>query len=131
MATDMDMPAGKDAVTVRLIQHILDMPEDRQLSLLHHIETTMPTPRSSGERESRRQPYVNEVEFQAKGKTCTGISKNISTDGIFIKTDEPLSVGQTILLNIPFTNKNQIIRVPAHVVRTTHEGAGVAFLRSE
>lgn len=127
--TDIERPTEADNVTVRLIRLILDMNEDQQITLLNRLENMQGSPIKSGERESIRRPYVNSIEFFVKGRSCMGVSQNISSTGIFIKTDEPVSIGQTILLSIPFTNNQKYIRIPAQVVRTTHKGIGIEFLK--
>ncbi|MFZ5569035.1 MAG: PilZ domain-containing protein [Thermodesulfobacteriota bacterium] len=127
--TDTDQQMEEEDVTVRLMRIILGMTEEQRMALLSQLQAIQSSPSKSGERESIRKPYVNSIEFFIKGRACMGVSQNISSNGIFIKTDEPVSIGQTIILSIPFTNNQKTIRVPAHVVRTTHKGIGVEFLR--
>ncbi len=127
--SDMDRQKEEKDVTVRLIRMIAGMTEEQRAALLSQLEAMQGSPSKSGERGNIRKPYVNSIEFFVKGRSCMGVSQNISSNGIFIKTDEPISIGQTIILSIPFTNNQKYIRIPAHVVRTTHKGIGVEFLR--
>jgi len=49
---------------------------------------------------------------------------------MFIKTNEQVvSVGNIILLHIPYTDNKKIIRIPAEIVRKDSNGIGVEFLK--
>jgi len=119
----------KEAVTVRLIRHILNLSEDRQRMLLKQLEDPSFFSEEFGERDDIRKTYVNEIEFESKGRSCKGISKDISSGGMFIKTDEKFAVGNTVLLNIPFTDNRNRLRIPAEVVRAASDGIGVEFFK--
>jgi len=119
----------KEAVTVRLIRHILNLSEDQQRTLLKQLEDPSFFSEEFGERDDIRKTYVNEIEFESKGRSCKGISKDISSGGMFIKTDEKFAVGNTVLLNIPFTDNRNRLRIPAEVVRAASDGIGVEFLK--
>jgi hypothetical protein len=120
----------KEAVTVRLIKHILEMSEQQQTTLLKQLEDPSFFPGGFGERDDIRRPYINEIEFESKGCLCKGASQDISGGGMFIKTTEKFSVGNTIVLKIPFTDNQKKIRVPAEIVRIASDGIGVEFLKA-
>jgi hypothetical protein len=120
----------KVAVTLRLIEHILKLSEEQQTILLKQLEDPSLFTGGYGERDDVRRSYVNEVEFESKGRLCRGFSQNISGGGMFIRTDEKFSVGNTIVLKIPFTDNQKRIRVPAEIVRVASDGIGVEFLRA-
>jgi len=120
----------KEAVTVRLIKHILEMSEQQQTTLLKQLEDPSFFSGGFGERDDIRRPYINEIEFESKGRLCKGVSQDISGGGIFIKTDEKFSIGNTIVLKIPFTDNQKQIRVLAEVVRIAADGVGVEFLKT-
>jgi len=120
----------KEAVTVRLIKHILEMSEQQQTTLLKQLEDPSFFSSGFGDRDDIRRPYINEIEFESKGRLCKGISQDISSGGMFIKTDEKFSVGNTIVLKIPYTDNQKHIRVPAEIVRISSNGIGVEFLKA-
>lgn len=53
--------------------------------------------------------------------------QDISGSGIFIKTTEPLSIGQEIAMTFKFPKSQKPIMVTGEVVRTTRSGAAVEF----
>ncbi len=120
----------KEAATVRLIKYILEMSEQQQTTLLKQLEDPSFFSGGFGERDDIRRSYINAIEFESKGRLCKGVSQDISGGGIFIKTDGKFSVGNTIVLKIPFTDNHKHIRVPAEIVRIASDGIGVEFLKS-
>ena len=126
---NFDQELGKDSVTVRLIKKLLDMPEEQQLSLLKQLDETLITDQSSNDRDDTRKSFKETIHFTVKDRNYTGISEDISSGGMFIKTEDCFSVGQSIIINIPLTNKQKHIKVPAEIVRVMPEGIGVEFLK--
>jgi Tfp pilus assembly protein PilZ len=70
------------------------------------------------------------VHYAANRRILKGTSKNISFSGILIKTENKLSVGQTIILSLPSKTKNSL-QIKGEVVWSGAEGFGVKFLRNE
>jgi Tfp pilus assembly protein PilZ len=48
---------------------------------------------------------------------------------MFIQTDETFSVGQMIMLSIPYTNGEKHVKVAAEIVRVNDQGIGVEFVK--
>ncbi len=126
---DFDQESGKDSVTVRLIKKLLDMSEEQQLSLLKQLDETSVTNQSSNDRDDTRKNFRETIHFTMKDRNYTGISEDISSGGMFIKTEDSFSVGQSIIINIPLANKQKHIKVPAEIVRVMPEGIGIEFLK--
>jgi hypothetical protein len=53
--------------------------------------------------------------------------QDISGSGIFIKTAQPLSIGQEIAMTFKFPRAKKPIMVTGEIVRTTRTGAAVEF----
>ena len=128
---DTDDQLGKDSITVRLITLILDMPYDRQLSLLKQLEEIPMTTFDVSDRDDKRKSYSSIVSFTAKDRTYKGASKDLSSGGMFIETNESFSVGEIITVTIPFADKKRNIKVPAEIMRIIDEGIGVKFIKKE
>lgn len=126
---DFDQEAVKESVTVRLIRMLLDMTEDQQLSLLNQLEEASFADQSTSDRDDNRKSFMETIYFTLKGRSYEGISEDISTGGMFIRTEGAFSVGQTIIVTIPLAKKRKQIKVPAEVVRVMPEGIGVEFLK--
>lgn len=126
---NFDQELGKDSVTVRLIKKLLDMSEEQQLSLLKQLDGTSVTNQSSNDRDDTRKNFKETIHFTMKDRNYTGISEDISSGGMLIKTEDSFSVGQSIIINIPLANKQKHIKVPAEITRVMPEGIGVEFLK--
>lgn len=126
---DFDQESGKDSVTVRLIKMLLDMTEDQQLSLLKQLEETSFADQFTSDRDDTRKSFKETIHFTLKDRKYAGISEDISSGGMFIRTEDTFSVGQVIIVNIPLANKQKRIKVPAEIVRVMPEGIGVEFLK--
>jgi hypothetical protein len=126
---NFDQESEKDSVTIHLIKKLLDMSEEQQLSLLRQLDETSVINQSSNDRDDNRKNFKEMIHFTVKGRNYTGISEDISSGGMFIKTEDSFSVGQSVIINIPLTKKQKHIKVPAEIVRVMPEGIGVEFLK--
>lgn len=139
---NFDQELGKDSVTVRLIKKLLDLSKEQQLSLLKQLDETSVTDQSSTDRNDTRKHFKETIHFTdprkrfketihftVKDRNYTGSSEDISSGGMFIKTEDSFSIGQSITINIPLTNKQKHIKVPAEIVRVMPEGIGIEFLK--
>ena len=99
------------------------------LSILKQLDETSATDQSSNDRDDTRKRFKEAIHFIVKDRNYTGISEDISSGGMFIKTGDSFSVGQSIIINIPLANKQKHIKVPAEIVRVLPEGIGIEFLK--
>ena len=51
--------------------------------------------------------------------------QNVSSSGVFIKTDQQLPVGEEIAVSFTFPDSGNQVNATGKVVRTTHSGMGV------
>jgi Tfp pilus assembly protein PilZ len=76
-------------------------------------------------RKQPRKPFFRTVQFRTpKGKT-EGRTKNISTTGVFIATEEKLEVGQSIKLSLPL--KGKTAKILGQIVWLNEDGFGLKF----
>jgi hypothetical protein len=118
-----------EPVITRLLRLILDMKEDEQYHLLRQLEDRAFSGETATDRQDTRKPYKTTIEFFSREKKYHGFSRDISSSGMFIITNELFSVGQTVSLKISFANNDRFIKVPAQIVRVTEDGIGVEFLK--
>ena len=78
-------------------------------------------------RKHQRKKTSKFINYTADNRFYTGLIKDISKTGIFIKTEDSFPFGQTLMLAIPFSNKNKNTIVNGEVVRSSREGFGVKF----
>ncbi|MDP2645249.1 MAG: PilZ domain-containing protein [Desulfobacterales bacterium] len=81
-------------------------------------------------RKYKRNKYPREVVFTVEGVEYHGFIDNMGAAGLFIRTDESLSVGKAVELTFPLSNKANQVKFFAEIVRTTDDGIGVTFLKS-
>lgn len=127
--SESEMEFGKDSVTLQLIRLILDMSYDRQLALLKQLEEIPVATLEVAERDDARKSFSGDISFSVQGEYYRGTSEDISSGGMFIKTDDEFSVGQVAIVTIPFSNKKKYVKVPAEIVRIKEDGIGVKFLK--
>ncbi len=74
-----------------------------------------------------RKPYVMLVDYEIEHGSYRSSILDISVGGVFIETNEPITVGQELLLSFSFRNAQVPLKVRGSVVRKTPEGVGVKF----
>jgi Tfp pilus assembly protein PilZ len=120
---------GSEGITIQLIRRILDMPYDRQVSLLMQLDDASLTGLETADRDEKRKNFTSNVSFTVQGVDYTGVSEDISAGGMFIRTDESFILGQTMVLTILYTNRKKQAKIPAEIVRVKEGGIGVRFLK--
>lgn len=75
-----------------------------------------------------RIPCSTAVAYATQTLSNIEYIQDISAWGVFIRTKEPVSVGEDITMTIPpQTGSNSSIKIIGEVVRTTPKGIGVKF----
>jgi len=83
-------------------------------------------------RDNPRKAIAIPVKFEFENRTYEGTTENVSSDGVSVKTNDPVMVGQKITINIPLKRKGKIARLHGKVSWSNPEGFGVKFTpRSE
>ena len=77
-------------------------------------------------RKHSRVPYNKNVLFSTQKGTHAGRTKNISSQGLFIATEENLEVGQSLKLNLPLKN-DKTAEILGQIVWLNEEGLGLKF----
>jgi hypothetical protein len=111
-------------VTTRLITIILEMSLTERVELLEELEN------SRHRRSRRKYPraiYLSEVEIYAQGRSQRGVIKNMTPEGMFIRTDRILFKGEPIKVTFKLPNSEDLIQISAVVVRNLPDGIGIKF----
>ena len=82
---------------------------------------------ASEKRRYKRTACALTAEFDVNEWTYKGVICDISLGGSFIKTNEPISVGQKISLTLVSQSLGKSIAVGGKIVRRSQEGIGVEF----
>jgi uncharacterized protein (TIGR02266 family) len=80
-----------------------------------------------GDRKDLRINCLISVDYSDSDRFFKDYIQDISSGGVFIKTREPFSIGEEIMLSLSLSNDKNAFRIPAEVVRTSEEGIGVKF----
>ena len=99
--------------------------------LIGDVSETSNSHQYDGTREHPRKDAVIPVKYEFQNQNYEGITENVSSGGVFIKSDYPLSVGQKVKLWIPLKKKGRIARLTGQVTRTNLRGFGVKFIKSK
>jgi len=126
---DYNEYSDKNSIILRLMELILSMSDEQQLDLLNKIEVSSLADLSLGDRNDVRRSFDKKISFTVQENGYKAICKDISNGGLFIQTNEVFSVGQVVTLNIPFSDGNRAINVPAEIVRVNDRGIGLRFMK--
>jgi len=107
----------------RLIEIISDMSLEEQKELLDDLEGR----ETKKIRKHSRQERLITVNYAVKGRAYQNFIQNISTEGAFIETRAPLTVGDRILLTISYSKEQRPFKIEAEVARIDPEGVGLKF----
>ena len=118
-------------ILLLLIKKILDMSAGERLELLEKLDELPVKYLSLGDRDGIRRLYDQTISFSTLDRNYTAVCKDISNGGIFIQTKDAFQLGQLVSLDIPFSAKNESIKIPAEIVRVDTEGIGLKFLKKE
>ena len=78
-------------------------------------------------RRHPRRSYRKKVLLTFQNQHYEGLANNISNGGIFIETNDKLSVGQIIRLVIPGTKIDKGVMLKGEIIHVKPEGVGVKF----
>lgn len=128
---DYDEHSNSNSIILRLMERILAMNDEQRLDLLSKLEELPAEDLSLGDRNDVRKSFEKNISFSVQDRSYKAISKDISNGGLFIQTNEVFTLGQTVMLNIPFSDGSRDIKVPAEIVRVSNQGIGVRFMKKE
>lgn len=85
------------------------------------------------ERRASKRMFIDETAIFTKDGIFTAILENISTGGLFLRTNKPIEVGEIIEITIPLPSalpdnpQNKIV-IDAVAVRVEEQGVAFRFL---
>ncbi len=86
-------------------------------------------PAGAERRATKRASLVTQIRTALGGQTLVGYSRDISTGGVFVETEDPPPKGTELTLRFRLTSDSPIQEARATVVyRLEGEGMGLRFL---
>ena len=128
---EFDEYSDSNSIILRLMALILAMNDEQRLDLLNKLEEVPVEELSLGDRNDVRKNFQRKISFSVQDREYEAICRDISSSGIFIQTDGVFSVGQTVILDIPFSDGSRELKVPAEIVRVSSHGIGLKFMKKE
>jgi type IV pilus assembly protein PilZ len=78
-------------------------------------------------RTSPRVPTVLTVAYRTKSAFVTEFSRDLSDGGMFIKTEQPLAIGDALQIKLKVPGRWFALTLAGRVVRTDGGGMGISF----
>lgn len=137
IAGDMSI---RHKTTIRLIEILLDMPEDELRRTLKDLERDQadkcghPESEKSAVENLRKHPRKTSlipVDCSTHDTYFTNFIHDISSGGVFIETHAPFYVGQKIALNFSLPGAEGPVFVKGEVIRMDAHGIGVKFTEGD
>ena len=107
----------------KLLNLIIDLTEEQQRSLLQEVEEKYVKEKRGHTRKACRVP----VRFANKDRIYSSFIVNLSQDGCFIETKDPLLVGDEILMDIGLDSHNKVFRIKGIVAHVNRLGVGIKY----
>lgn len=86
-------------------------------------------PTGADRRTAKRVSLVTQIRTTVGGETLVGYSKDISTGGVFVETEDPPAKGTEVTVRFRLSEDTPIQEVRAAVAyRMSGEGMGLRFL---
>ena len=79
-------------------------------------------------RNNTRRSYLKLINIHAGARTIAGIIQNMSSSGVYIETNESLSIGQKITISYLSSNNTDEIEIQGEVVWTDRNGFAMKYI---
>ena len=116
-------PAKKPNVTAQLIERIKNMPLERQSQLLKDLEEGQ----SREIRQHDRKACLLTVDYTVEDRYYRDFIQDMSNSGMFIRTSQTFSSGQTILMTFMSPDLEKPFKITGEIIRVLPSGIGVKF----
>ena len=115
-------------LTGRIVELLQRMSTENLVELVKNLENdAIDRMKKDGDRKDLRINCLISVDYSDSDRFFKDYIQDISSGGVFIKTREPFSIGEEIVLSLSLSDDENAFRIPAEVVRTSEEGIGVRF----
>jgi len=112
-----------NSYTTKLFNLILTLNPEQQRFLLKNVEKLILKEKRIAARKNCRIP----VRYLYNTRIYTNFLINISRDGCFIETQEPVLIGENILIDIQLDGDDKPIRIKGEVANANRWGIGIEF----
>lgn len=114
---------GKNAIRPLLFKKIGSMSDKEIRQLLKRLEVTQ----DKEQREYSRKDFLTIIDYNVDDRYYRDFIQDISAGGVFIKTAQNLSAGQSILMTFMSPDNQKPFRIKGKIIHTQKDGIGVKF----
>ncbi len=114
---------GRDEVRAYLFRLLNDMSDEELRQLLKELEERQ----NKKQRKYFRKGFLTAIDYNVGDRYYRDFIQDISGSGVFIKTSQTFSVGQTILMTFMSPDNQKPFRMKGEITRTHDDGIGVKF----
>ena len=112
-----------DLTIPKLFETILKLNKEQQEQLLKFAEALL----VKDNRVSVREACIIPINYAAGNRIYSDQIKDISKNGLFIETHNPLIVGEEILMSFNMQGYDRPVKTKGEIVHATQQGMGVEF----
>jgi Tfp pilus assembly protein PilZ len=114
---------SRNEVRAFLFRLLNDMSDEEMRQLLKELEERQ----YKKQRKYSRKGFLTIIEYNVDNRYYKDFIQDISGSGVFIKTSQTFSVGQTILMTFMSPDKQKPFRINGEIIRIHEDGIGVKF----
>ena len=113
----------RNEVRAFLFGLIDDMSDVKMRHLLKELEERQ----NKEQRKYSRKGFLTTIDYTVGDQYFRDFIQDISDGGVFIKTSQTFSVGQTILMTFMSPDNQKPFKINGEIIRVHEDGIGVAF----
>ena len=114
---------SRDEVRAYLFRLLNDMSDEELRQLLKELEERQ----NKKQRKYFRKGFLTAIDYNVGDRYYRDFIKDLSGSGLFIKTSQTFSVGQTILMTFMYPDNQKPFRINGEIIRIHEDGIGVKF----
>ena len=114
---------GENAIRSLLFEKIGNMSDKEIRQLFKSLEVTQ----DKEQREYSRKDFLTIIDYNVDDRYYRDFIQDISASGVFIKTAQKFSAGQSILMTFMSPDKQKPFRIKGNIIHTQKDGIGVKF----
>ena len=118
-----DNKLGRNEVRALIFEIINGMSEGEMQQLLKELEEG----RIGNRRQCDRKDFFRIIDYTVSDQYYRDFIQDISETGLFIKTSQTFSVGQTISMTFISPDGQKPFKINGEIVRIKNDGVGVKF----
>ena len=114
---------SRNEVRAYLFRLLNDMSDEEMRQLLKELEERQ----NKKQRKYSRKGFLTLIDYNVGDRSYKDFIQDISGSGVFIKTSQTFSVGQTISMTFMSPDNQKPFRINGEIIHIHEDGIGVKF----